>query len=410
MVQRVDGDKTDSETLTKGVPNTEAASAVPWSGPHLAFLDGLRGLAAFYVVVHHVYYIERDKSGYKEALNPMLKHFIHWLNFGEVAVAVFIVLSGYVLMLPVLRANGEIKGGLGRFFLRRARRILPPYYALLAISMVLIAFVPGMERINCITWDGPPNDNLSRMNVISHYLMFHNIRFEWKFGIVPPAWSIATEWWIYFFFALLLLPLRRRVGMAVTVALTFAATFLPHFLTERFMGRPIGDEARPWFVALFTFGMAACELHSNENVRTKLKSVWMPLALFFFGCYSAIAYFNEPWLWENVHVTDTLIGLATACFIVYCANAASAAAQSNAAKPLALRFLESKPLVSLGYFSYSLYLTHFAVHWFFHANLSRRMDASVELKLLVMMVVSVPLAVLAGYVIHRLFERPFLSK
>lgn len=394
-----------------GPAPAEAPSTVPLSGPHLAFLDGMRGLTALYVVLHHVYFIERNKSGYAEALNPTLKHFIHWLNFGEVAVAIFIVLSGYCLMLPVLRTNGEIKGGLGRFFLRRVRRIFPAYWATLAISMLLIAFVPGMDRINCDTWDSPAKDNLAPMNVFSHYLMFHNIKYEWKFGIVPPAWSIATEWWIYFAFALFLLPLWRRAGMLVTVLVALVVTLLPHFVSMQLYNKALGDEARPWFVALFTFGMAACLLHSKESARTRFKGLWMPLALVFFGVYCALALFAEKWMLESDYtfVTDILVGLASASFIVYCANAASAVAQSNAPKPLALRFLESKPLVTLGFFSYSLYLAHFAVHWFFHANLSRKMDASVEVKLLVMYVVSVPLAILAGYIVHRLFERPFLS-
>ena len=91
-------------------------------------------------------------------------------------------------------------------------------------------------------------------------------------------------------------------------------------------------------------------------------------------------------------------------------NAASEVAEASKPKPLVLRFFESKPLVTLGYFSYSLYLAHFLVHWFFYANLSRRMDASAGVKLLTMYAVSVPIAIVFGYVIHRLFERPFLKK
>ena len=50
----------------------------------------------------------------------------------------FIVLSGYSLMIPAARNGGELVGGFRRYIFRRARRILPPYYAALICSIALI--------------------------------------------------------------------------------------------------------------------------------------------------------------------------------------------------------------------------------------------------------------------------------
>src|SRR4051812_10624228 len=89
------------------------------------FLDGLRGLAALYVVLHHA---SQDVPapmlrGWAAAARFLLRH-------GHFAVAVFIVLSGYCLMRPVARdASRQIRGGTLAYLRRRAWRILPPYYA-----------------------------------------------------------------------------------------------------------------------------------------------------------------------------------------------------------------------------------------------------------------------------------------
>src|SRR3954471_12542899 len=88
---------------------------------HLAFLDGVRGFACFYVMFHHgVLDLPASGSSIYAALSAFFSE-------GHYAVDVFIVLSGYCLMLPLLR----LKGGLPflPFMLRRAIRILPTYYA-----------------------------------------------------------------------------------------------------------------------------------------------------------------------------------------------------------------------------------------------------------------------------------------
>src|SRR5205085_647811 len=97
---------------------------------HLAYLDGLRGLAALQVVLGHaamqVHWGSLAKPRViQAALGPM--------TFAREAVALFIVLSGFCLMLPVVRREGVLQGGAWQFFKRRARRILPPYYLALGV-------------------------------------------------------------------------------------------------------------------------------------------------------------------------------------------------------------------------------------------------------------------------------------
>src|SRR4051794_40542870 len=91
----------------------------------LNFLDGLRGLSALYVAAYHAF-LFTGHAGDAEKHLPVIGWF---LLYGYLGVPVFIVLSGFVLMLPVVsRGRGlELPGGARKFIRRRARRILPPY-------------------------------------------------------------------------------------------------------------------------------------------------------------------------------------------------------------------------------------------------------------------------------------------
>ena len=97
----------------------------------LAGLDGVRGLAALFVVVNHVFL--RAFPGYPVDKAPF---WAAWFIYGRFAVVVFIVLSGFSLALSPAR-HGWRLDGVSRFARRRAWRILPPYWAALAFSLAV---------------------------------------------------------------------------------------------------------------------------------------------------------------------------------------------------------------------------------------------------------------------------------
>src|SRR5947208_7061384 len=106
----------------------------------LAGLDGVRGLAALYVVVNHIF--ERAYPGYPADHAPF---WAAGFIYGRFAVVVFIVLSGLSLGLVPAR-HGWRLDGVARFARRRAWRILPAYWAALVLSLAvawLVAAPPG---------------------------------------------------------------------------------------------------------------------------------------------------------------------------------------------------------------------------------------------------------------------------
>src|SRR3954451_5627128 len=88
-------------------------------------LDLLRALAIIVVVVYHAALFGFKLPGRVD-------------RFGWIGVDLFFVLSGYLIggqLLAALACDRRIN--LGRFFARRALRIMPAYFAILAVYFLL---------------------------------------------------------------------------------------------------------------------------------------------------------------------------------------------------------------------------------------------------------------------------------
>src|SRR5215203_5813238 len=102
--------------------------------PHrLDYLDAVRACAALYVVFHHIYLTVYP--GFPRNTGPW---YLGWLLFGHYGVAVFIVVSGFSLSLKPVRHAYEMPSSYGQFMQRRAWRIIPPYWAALVFSVLVV--------------------------------------------------------------------------------------------------------------------------------------------------------------------------------------------------------------------------------------------------------------------------------
>ena len=345
----------------------------------LSFLDGVRALAALYVVLHHIWLTVWP--AYPVNKGPV---FLGWLLYGHLAVAVFIVVSGFSLTVAPARRGYEL-GGVARFLRRRAWRILPPYWAALGLSVVVFGLITPELTGRAITLKG----------VVAHFFLVQDVVDSPKPN--GAFWSIAIEWQIYFLFPLVLL-LRRRIGPLWMVVVSTAAV-----VGAQLVGENVGPldgvlNLTPQFLALFVFGVAAAMV--LEEGRTAPK--W--LGAVGVACFAAFvvlaAVFGSRWIDHAYFWIDLLVGVGTAAVLAVLA--------SGGFGPLR-DLLASRVFSGIGLFSYSVYLVHLPLLWlvdhFVVANLVT--DALARFGLLLVLGVA---AVLGGsYLFHRVFERPFME-
>lgn len=296
----------------------------------LAGLDGLRGLAALYVVVNHVFL--RAFPGYPVDHAPF---WAGWFIYGRFAVVVFIVLSGFSLALSPAR-NGWRLDGLSQFARRRARRILPAYWAALALSLAvawLVVSQPG---------HGVPDAK----SVVVNGLLVQNV-----VGAPSPNaafWSMAVEAQLYLVFPLLLAMVRRwsAIVMVAIVTLVVAAAGIvgPHVAHIR----TFVIQSPPDLAALFALGVLSAGIVGTGRVRRSWPWPWLAVGAAA-PVLATIWWQGSVWTLDHLFWVDLALGPAIACLL--------AGLATGGAVPL-MRLLDARPMRSLGSCSYSLYLTH----------------------------------------------------
>jgi peptidoglycan/LPS O-acetylase OafA/YrhL len=409
------------EAVKMGEP--EAARTGASGRVHLAALDGLRGVAALYVAFGHAFLAYRVEtvrvglpdSGAEKVLGTVL-------NYSKAAVALFIVLSGFCLMAPVARKGAEAGwplGSVGGYLYRRARRILPPYYAALGLSLLAIWILPELSVAETKDWGAKFWGNLSLPAftpevLITHVLMIFNLRGDWIFKINSPFWSVATEWQIYFLFPLLFLPLLRaggRWGLLVLVPLAFLAGFVPYVLLRR--GNWSITDAHPWYTGLFAMGMTAAVAAISPRlgaVGGMLRRFAGRLALAAAAAAVAIAAFTD-WRHRYEFIFDGICGAAVMGALVFMTRGCLDSRADSALARQCRRWLGAAPLKVLGDMSYSLYLTHVPVVVFVHHWTARQgWHTSGWGVIGIMLGIAVPLSVVIAAGFHLVFERPFMGR
>lgn len=245
-----------SETLASADSAAEATPArmpLPEPGavavpPRVFFpnLNGLRFLAVLLVLVDHV---ELTRASF-ELSNYWNSPAIPLL--GQLGVDLFFVLSGFLityLLLAEKKALGTID--FGAFYLRRALRIWPLYYALVVLSLFVLPHI-GLLYFPVLT---PLVGEHMATKVLLYALILPNVVKELYPAVpyVSPAWSIGVEeqfyllWPVVVYFSrrylrnFLLLAAVVLIAMQLSWALTAPwrhilpindlTTFIKNFLT-----------------------------------------------------------------------------------------------------------------------------------------------------------------------------------
>jgi peptidoglycan/LPS O-acetylase OafA/YrhL len=341
--------------------------------PRYELLDGLRGLAALAVVLHH----------------------LRVFDGGHFAVMIFFVISGYCITAS---AESYRRNGLGfkQFMLRRIRRIYPPYWLALlffAVTRVIKASLgaPNDLRRPVLDWV----QNLTLTQWLSN--LVHPI--SWPADnphlLVPAFWSLNYEEQFYLVMALaLLLAVTRRIPMVAGVLLLALIGLAWNWSVP-------GNWICGFFIEFWVhFALGACLYYAlcvvaDRRVRWAFAGIVLLLGI-------ACAIRLVPWSAGTISDLRSMVELSllsafTLCLLVL--------------RPLSQRISRSwvwRPIAALGTISYSLYLIHQ-----FNLNLV----ATVTLHLLpvdapyfAQIAVKVALHLCLAGVFWQFCERPFLNK
>jgi peptidoglycan/LPS O-acetylase OafA/YrhL len=384
------------------------ASGASSKRPHLPFLDGLRALAALLVVLYHVRIFQTDDSFF----SPLGNQLTDWMQYGHFAVGVFIVLSGFCLMLPVTFRDGSLPYPALVFFQRRAHRILPPYYFALLLSLGLIAAGLGRSSGALLPTLWHYSYPVTGLTLGAHILLVQNFLGGYM-RTNPVFWSIAVEWQLYFFFPLLVL-LFRRWGTARTTGAAFLLTLVGIWLAHhlgllcsrlhlplQFFGPQSLLHLTPQYFCLFVLGMFGAQIAFGSSQLSRYRLPWGVLAGLAAGLLLAMRLrLGLSGLNRYLDYADLLVGLSAICLLIYLARNPQS---------LLRRALDFPPLVAVGLFSYSLYLIHLPLLQVFWQYGLHPFGLSPLTEFALLIFPGVPLIVGGAYGFHRIAERPFMN-
>jgi len=155
----------------RAVNASEPAVAPPPGNPRFAPVDGLRAVAALAVLVTHTAFISGfNGHGFPGEVTARL----------DAGVALFFVISGFLLYRPFVAARlrgGSGSGGIGirRYARRRILRIVPAYW----LALTVLWIWPGLPGMDAHPW--------------VYYGFLQDLRVAWIGGGIAAAWSLCTE-------------------------------------------------------------------------------------------------------------------------------------------------------------------------------------------------------------------------
>lgn len=275
-------------------------------------LDGLRGIAALWVVLFHLtgglaHFWLRGQSALADAVVPFTANIE-----GTLAVDLFFIISGFVICMTLDRSRTVLDFAASRF-----ARLFPAYWMAVAISVAVGMALP-LPQLPVTAVQGAVN-----LTMLQDYL---GVR-----AVDPSYWSLSIELGFYALMAVVLLTGQRRrieaLGLA-WVLVAFASNDLLPQLGVTLPWRVLTGLAFR-YAGLFYAGILF------YRIRTE-RFTWWRVAGIAIGFATRVAFLPPKMI-------------AIECGILLTVSLAMAGR---------LPILRTRPLLFLGTISYSLYLVH----------------------------------------------------
>jgi peptidoglycan/LPS O-acetylase OafA/YrhL len=372
------------------IERTRTATTPEASAGRLTSLDGLRGIAALVVVVHHSLLTWRPLASQFLVEDPtqptwwLVYSPLHLLWAGTEAVMVFFVLSGLVLGLPHLRRTASRRWP--AYYGQRLVRLYLPVLGSLVVAAALVLAFPRTPGATTSWWF-----DLHAVPADMHTLLSDALLLGGVSWVNPSLWSLQYE----VLFSLLLplyVVLVRKFGDR-------SGWLVPPLLVTVAVGTYVGSPTLQW-LPVFGVGvaMAACR-ERLEDLGLRISwsrwsgPLWTLLAA------GSVTLLLAEWWCRGLLGETGLAALAAA----RAAGIAGAAAVCVLAMtcPAVVAVCEWRPVRWLGTVSFSLYLVHEPIL----VSVSSLVGGS-RTGTVVTLVAAVVLGLAVAAVFHRLVEVP----
>ncbi|MCE1255486.1 MAG: acyltransferase [Anaerolineae bacterium] len=367
-------------------------SRVTSTGDFVAEIDGLRFLAIGMVFIYHLvgsYLSATGKMGTTQVPgwteageNSFL---VKLVSQGKWGVELFFVISGFILAIPFASFYSGLenkKPSLKRYYLRRLKRIEPPYI----ISMLLIFLVRFVLR---------GRDWVNQLVYLGASLIYgHNIIFGEMSRINIVAWSLEIEVQFYVLVPLLAMIFIIKNGYLRKIVLALIIILAGVFpLTELLPG------IASWLNLLgqfqfFLSGFLLADIYLDYLKHSQKTFIWDLLSLAGLSLMLAIMFYAPvPELWLALPILIFYIGVFKGKISNF--------------------FFTRQWIVIIGGMCYSIYLYHNGVVEMlvprFESLLERlHLPVAIEFAIQFLIVSCVTLVICS--IMFLLFEKPFMNK
>jgi peptidoglycan/LPS O-acetylase OafA/YrhL len=191
MMIAVTNDQISSASSSQPVGDNASPAAFVSSHKFTA-LDGVRGIAILAVFLHHNAWRIAPTNKFQIILSGLM-------TLGWSGVDLFFVLSGF-LITGILLDSRRAKNYFLSFYVRRALRIFPLYYAFLLIAFALFPSLVASD------WLPVAGDRWIYFCYLTNWLALW--KGPWRHSVLAHLWSLAVEEQFYLCWPLLVWMLR----------------------------------------------------------------------------------------------------------------------------------------------------------------------------------------------------------
>jgi len=354
----------------------------------LPAITGLRGFAAMWVVLYHLW-ADAGKPEYHVSIINLTHLFRGW-----VGVDIFFVLSGFSLFVSLAKQlDGVNNHNWRKFFLNLINRIVPAYNLVLGFLAMLISL-------------GVYPSNASYKDFLYHLFFIQNLKLGESSSLLGVLWTLAVEWNFYLLLPLIFYIIRRfGWGFAmlggILLSIIYRILMFSQVANLPVATKMLALEQLPGRLSEFMLGIGIAILFVKIKSATQIKSskfekILLPVGIFSIYCWLALIHdvVGSQQYWNGhplLYFANILMGISCAMLVF------SAALDGVWVRRIFANYFMQK----IGLISYGVYLWHELIHqlYLFYAK---------GLSIFAQYIILLAPTVLVAWVSYRFVEYPLM--